>query len=490
MTVNIKKLNLNGLTKRWVINVLSVVFAVLTIFSVTASAALYDYYDRAVERYLIGQLDTVMDSFSGYSSAGTAAFELGAKEYVEAFTRHDVMEVQLLTGDGRVMMSTAGFVSDSYLHTFDYKNALTSEQHTAVWKGQNSEGEWVMTAVGAIASKDNPSVCVGLVRLVVSLEGVQRQYGMIVTALAVIVLLFFLVIVFSGSYFIRSIIAPIQGVSKQAQQIAHGDFATRIEVDSKRKDEITTLCETINYMAEELGSTEQMKNEFISSVSHELRTPLTAIKGWGETVLESMDDPELVKKGLDVMIGEAERLSVIVEDLLDFSRMQNGKLTYNMQPCDVVAEMGEAILSLAANAAEQKVHLDFAEPSDVPIIVGDAGRLQQVFVNVVGNALKYTPPEGNIVVDIKPHQDQVEILVSDTGRGIDPEDLAHIKQKFYKGKDAVRGSGIGLAIADEIVTAHGGRLEIASTLRVGTTVTIFLPIKNNDISVKENEHEQ
>jgi signal transduction histidine kinase len=101
-----------------------------------------------------------------------------------------------------------------------------------------------------------------------------------------------------------------------------------------------------------------------------------------------------------------------------------------------------------------------------------------VFVNVVGNALKYTPEGGSIVVDIKIHEKELEILVSDSGCGIDAEDLAQIKQKFYKGKDAVRGSGIGLAIADEIVTAHGGRLEIASTLRVGTTVTIFLPTEN------------
>ncbi len=489
MAAKLKKLNLNGLTMRWVVNVLSVVFAVLLIFTITVSVVVYEYYDRAVERYLTGQLETVVNSFSGYSSAGTAAFESGAKDYVENYTRHDTMEVQLLTGEGRMIVSTAGFISDSYENSTDYKDALQSATRTALWKGKNVEGERVMTAAGAIVAKDNPSVCVGVVRLVISLAGINRQYTMILTAVIVIVLLFFLMIVFSGSYFIRSIIAPIQGVNSQAQQIARGEFHTRISVDTKRKDEITTLCETINHMAEDLSSTEQMKNEFISSVSHELRTPLTAIKGWGETVMESMDDPALVKKGMEVIIGEAERLSVIVEDLLDFSRMQNGKLTYQMKPCDVVAEMSEAILSLTANAAEQKVHMDFAEPDNVPIIIGDAGRLQQVFVNVVGNALKYTPEGGNIVVDIKSHEKEIEILVSDTGRGIHPEDLANIKQKFYKGKDAARGSGIGLAIADEIVTAHGGRLEISSTLRVGTTVTIFLPIKMNFLTSQEEEHE-
>jgi signal transduction histidine kinase len=295
----------------------------------------------------------------------------------------------------------------------------------------------------------------------------------------------FLVIVLSGFYFIRSIISPIKGIGERARQIAHGDFATRIEVDSRRKDEITALCNTINQMAGELASTEQMKNEFISSVSHELRTPLTAIKGWAETVMGSLEDPDLTRKGMEVIIGEAERLSVIVEDLLDFSRMQNGKLTYNMKPCDVVAEMQEAIISLSATAADQKILLDFTEPENVPIIIGDAGRLQQVFVNVVGNALKYTPEGGSIVVDIKPHETELEILVSDSGCGIDSEDLMYIKQKFYKGKDAARGSGIGLAIVDEIVSAHGGKLSISSTLHVGTTVTIFLPVQSVETPKQE-----
>ncbi|MBR3843899.1 MAG: HAMP domain-containing histidine kinase, partial [Clostridia bacterium] len=159
------------------------------------------------------------------------------------------------------------------------------------------------------------------------------------------------------------------------------------------------------------------------------------------------------------------------------SRMQNGKLTYQMKPCDVVAEMSEAIMTLTDNADKKQVLLDFTEPEEFPVVVGDAVRLQQVFVNLLDNALKYTPQGGSIVVDMKNQETHVEIMVSDTGCGIAADDLEHIKQKFYKGKDAVRGSGIGLAIADEIITAHGGQLNIASTPRVGTTVTIVLPVQ-------------
>ena len=230
-------------------------------------------------------------------------------------------------------------------------------------------------------------------------------------------------------------------------------------------------------MASELGSTEKMKNEFISSVSHELRTPLTAIKGWGETVLSSIDDPTITKKGIDVIISESERLSVIVEDLLDFSRMQSGNLKYNMVPCDIVAEVSEAVMTLTDTARKQGVFLEYTEPEVMPTVVADPGRMQQVFVNIISNSLKYTSKGGHILVDVKEEIGYVLIMVSDNGRGIPEADLDKVKQKFYKAEGSVRGSGIGLALADEIVKNHGGRLEISSTENIGTTVSIMLPIK-------------
>ncbi len=486
MTFDTKKLNVKGLTKRWIVNVLSVVFAVLLIFGMGASLVLRQYYVVSVEEYLYAQLETVSSSFTQYASGSVEEFEAGAKGYAETFADHQSMEVQLLSDSGKVLVSTAGYVADTDFESTDYQNAWDAPEHTALWRGETDGGEKIMSGVTLILSKEDPNICIGAIRIIVSMAGVNRQYGMIVTTLVVITAVFFLLIVASGTFFVRSIITPIQGIGKTAQQIARGEFEARIEAKNHQDDEIGTLCDTINYMAGELASTEQMKNEFISSVSHELRTPLTAIKGWGETIVTATDDPALVKKGLEVIIGEAERLSVIVEDLLDFSRMQNGKLTYQMKPCDVVAEMSEAIMTLADNAIKKKVEIDFSEPENIPVVVGDAVRLQQVFVNLLDNALKYTPEEGSIVVDMKSHGDTVEILVSDTGRGIDPEDLDHIKQKFYKGKDAVRGSGIGLAIVDEIVSAHGGRVTFASTLHVGTTVTVLLPVDGTSHFLKED----
>ncbi len=487
MKFSAEKLNMKGLTRRWIVNVLSVVFAVLAIFTVTASGVLYQYYFDTAEEYVTYQLETVRDSFAGFSAAGTAEFEKGAKEYVENFALQDKMEVQFLSSEGKVLYSTAGYISETYDHSTDYSDAFTNDTHFALWQGKTSRGERVLSGVSLILSTQTQGVCLGGVRVIISLSGLTRQYVMIVAGIAGVTGLFFLLIVLSGLFFVNSIISPIQTIGKTAGQIARGDFEARIETKRHRDDEIGMLCDTINYMAGELASTERMKNEFISSVSHELRTPLTAIKGWGETVALSTDDPALVKKGMEVIVGEAGRLSVIVEDLLDFSRMQNGKLTYNMQPCDVVVEMAEAVVSLTQNAAKKQVLVDFTYPENIPVIIGDGVRLQQVFVNLLDNALKYTPEGGSIVVDMKVQENELQIMVSDTGCGIAPDDLEHIKQKFYKGKDAVRGSGIGLAIADEIVLSHGGRLDIASTLRVGTTVTVRLPLQGQSLTSENKE---
>ena len=335
-----------------------------------------------------------------------------------------------------------------------------------------------MAATTLIKSKQSNDITLGGVRIVVSLTDTSFQFNIIMWIGIVVGLALFLVTVLSGTYFIRSIVNPIAGINKTARQIAAGDFDARIEPSEKqRDDEISRLGETINYMASELGSTEKMKNEFISSVSHELRTPLTAIKGWGETVLSSIDDPTITKKGIDVIISESERLSVIVEDLLDFSRMQSGNLKYNMVPCDIVAEVSEAVMTLTDTARKQGVFLEYTEPEVMPTVVADPGRMQQVFVNIISNSLKYTSKGGHILVDVKEEIGYVLIMVSDNGRGIPEADLDKVKQKFYKAEGSVRGSGIGLALADEIVKNHGGRLEISSTENIGTTVSIMLPIK-------------
>ena len=258
-------------------------------------------------------------------------------------------------------------------------------------------------------------------------------------------------------------------------QIAGGDFDARI--DNKYKDEMGDLCDIINYMADELSQSENMKNEFISSVSHELRTPLTAIRGWGETLADDVNcDKNMRKKGLKVIISETERLSSIVEDLLDFSKIQSGRFSIKQEKMDILAELEEALLTFSERAQRENITLEYNEPVLLSPVLGDRNRIRQVFVNVLDNAIKYSEPDTTVKINAFEEYGFVSISVEDQGCGIAAEDLPKIKKKFYKANHSRRGSGIGLAVVDEIVSMLGGSLDIKSELGVGTCVTVSFPI--------------
>ena len=256
-----------------------------------------------------------------------------------------------------------------------------------------------------------------------------------------------------------------------------GDFSVRIENSSD--DEIGELCTAINHMAFELSAAESMKNEFISSVSHELRTPLTAIKGWAETLmLDGGNSPDTMNKGVKIIVTETDRLQQMVEELLDFSRMQNGHFTLQSATMDVLAELGDAVLIYSEKAKRENKKIIYDEPEMLPFVFGDKNRIHQVFINVVDNAVKYSSEGDVITITASQSGDDVVIAVKDTGVGIKQSDLAKVKTKFYKANHTRRGSGIGLAVADEIISMHGGSLSIDSEGEgLGTTVTITLPVQ-------------
>ena len=230
-------------------------------------------------------------------------------------------------------------------------------------------------------------------------------------------------------------------------------------------------------MAEELGNTDKMKNEFISSVTHELSTPLTAIRGRGETLLSDADlDPETRRKGMQVIMGETERLSQMVEELLDFSRIQGGRMVLTRENVDLAAELSDVVLMYTERARRENKTLLYEEPEGVIIVYADRNRLRQVFINILDNAIKYSDGGDTVAVTLTTISGSAVISVADTGIGIAPEELPRVKDRFYKGKSSRRGSGIGLAVADEIINMHGGSLKLNSRKGEGTTVTITLPL--------------
>ena len=465
-----------GITRRWTTNVLAGIVLLLVLVEIVAIAAVRYYYYQNVENALELRARQAYNTFSLYVSSPTFDFETGAWDFVEAFRDKEKMELQVINADGEAVVSSSGFVPQEQTMP-DYELAKTAEDQMGVWHGRTADGESVMAMTVVI--RDGQQNVLGSVRYIVSLELVNRQ----LLIFSVLMLLFGLAIVFfvmlSSTYFVNTIVSPVAEIGRAARRIALGDYDFRIE--KKYDDEIGDLCDTINYMAGEISAAEQMKNDFISSVSHELRTPLTAIKGWSETLREGgAGDAEMTAKGLEVISDEAERLSGIVEELLDFSRMQSGHISMQFTRMDLLAELEEAVVLFRDRAKREGIELIYVEAAELPPIVGDRDRLKQVFINIIDNAIKYSNPGGRVRVEAADMGAHVQVVISDSGVGIAKADLPNVKNKFYKANRTRPGSGIGLALADEIVRRHKGKLEIESEEGVGTTVTITLPAAAKD----------
>ena len=461
-----------SIVRRWLVNVMGIVLFILITLVLTLSIFVQGYVYNGIQSTLNASSLQLMNFFVDFNGRTSSEFISFARNYVENFPNKEIMELMVINSNGTVVATSTGFEPDTEEVMPDYEYALLDEEGRGTWTGNLSTGEKVM-AVSRVLFNENGAQ-LGGIRYVVSLTAADRQVFMIVTVLLAAGLIIVLFIVFSGLYFIRSIVKPIQEINATARQIAQGDFDARVE--KLKDDEVGQLCDTINDMALELGSAERVKNDFISSVSHELRTPLTAIKGWSETLQEDGISGKTYEKGLGVISREAERLSGLVEELLDFSRMQSGRMTLMMEKIDILAEVGEAVYMFSERAATEKKFLLYEEPETISPVMGDINRLRQVFVNIIDNALKYTSEGGTVEVTVNEEGGFVHVVVSDNGCGISPEYLPRVKEKFYKANQTVRGSGIGLALADEIVAMHKGKLEIESHENIGTAVTITLPM--------------
>lgn len=318
---------------------------------------------------------------------------------------------------------------------------------------------------------------VGVMRYVTSLNKVDKQIIIIVAIALGIGLGILGMVYFSNLYFIRSIVDPVAGITETAKRIAAGSYGVQIE--KRYDDEIGALTDTINDMSLKINQSEKMKNEFISSVSHELRTPLTAINGWAETIMNGeVRDAGDVKKGMGIIVSEARRLTNMVEELLEFSRIQDGRFTLSVEPMDIKAELEDAVYTYREFFRREGIELNhFDCDEEFPPIAGDPERLRQVFCNLLDNAAKHGGSGKRIDTAIARDEDQVVITIRDYGPGIPAEELPHVKYKFYKGSSKARGSGIGLAVCDEIITRHEGTLDIDNAEGGGCIVTIHLPIR-------------
>lgn len=284
----------------------------------------------------------------------------------------------------------------------------------------------------------------------------------------------------------KTMVTPIQSLTKAANRVANGDFSQKPE--SISKDEIGVLTSTFNNMATQLETTlddlkrsEAMRREFVANVSHELRTPITSIRGYAETLEDSEDIPsEMRQEFLRVIVNESDRMTKIVQDLLTLSRFDAGNITFSFDTFSFCKSVQDIYNAMQLEAQRRNQQFILQMQAQIPDIRGDRARVEQVLMNMVSNALKYTHDGGKIVISVGFDDLHVWCRVEDNGVGIPPEDVPHVFERFYR-VDKARsresgGTGLGLSIAHEIVLRHDGDIQLQSVLEQGTQIQIWLPL--------------
>ena len=472
-----KHKNHSGIQRRWLTNIVSWLVALVLLSVIVTFLTVHSYYYSNMRSGMEAKARTASDFFSNYINLSYNEYYQSCVMLTQTFEDKNKMEMQFIGADGGIVASSSGLWAGSAPGTSDISEAM-ARGSIAVFSGPDPQtGERVL-AVSAPVEYINGET-IGVLRYVSSLSRADRQIARFALVLLFVAAALLSVLLISSRFFIRSILDPVREISATAQRIADGSYGAQIS--TTYDDELGDLARTINEMSGQIAQTEKMQSEFISSVSHELRTPLTAISGWSETLLaaEQMNEDD-TRRGLLIISREARRLTGMVEELLEFTRIQDGRFTLNMQPCDLRADFEDTVFMYGSRLRQEGIELTYLENDDpIPEITCDGARLRQVFLNILDNAAKHGGEGKKITAAIGMDGDDVVVTIRDFGPGIPDEEMPHVKKKFYKGSSKARGSGIGLAVCDEIVTRHGGTLTLRNAEGGGTEVIVRLPAAEN-----------
>ncbi|MBR3972584.1 MAG: HAMP domain-containing protein [Oscillospiraceae bacterium] len=461
-----------SLRKRWLKNTVGVICALgmVCVLAVTASFAAY-YYSN-MESDLRFRARTTTEFFSDYIDLNYNEFYQSCMTYAQTFEDRNDLELQFINNQGRIVASSYGNWTGLPPGTPDIEKAMASRGIEPYMGRDPSTGERIL-AVSSPIIYSNGEV-IGVLRYVTSTRLVDRQIILVGLVSFLALMAVVVIILINSNYYIHSIMGPVAAINEKAKRIANGSYGTQIQ--TRYKDEIGDLADTINELSSKISQNEKMQAEFISQLSHELRTPLTVINGWSETLLADEGMDPMTRQGMKIISGEAKRLTEMVMELLDFTRMQDGRMTLNVEPTDIRGEFEDTVFMYGSRLAQEGIKLHYIDTEDdIPEIPCDPKRLRQVFLNILDNAAKHGGEGKRIEASMAYENNHVVVRIRDFGPGIPEDEIPLVKKKFYKGSSSARGTGIGLAVCDEIVEMHGGTLELANAEGGGTVVTVSLP---------------
>ena len=468
----VSALHIRGLRERWLFSAALPILLLLVLAVSLFSIGVQEYYYSAMRSGLESRARIAAETFSGYGVKSYSEYYRLASYSAETFEEKDTIELQFINTNGRVQVSSYGLTAGTLPGTSDIDAAVGGEM--ASYQGRDPQtGENILAVSYPLYFN---SRVVGVLRYVTSLREAQHRVLMDSLLASAAALVCMVLIAASNAIFINNVVEPVAVVSDAARRISGGSYGIMIE--NRYRDELGELVDNINDMSMKISQAEKIQQEFISSVSHELRTPLTAISGWAETLsVDPGSNLDQTKRGLGIILKESRRLTTMVEELLEFTKMQDGRFTLRVESVDLAGELEDAVYTYFELFRQEGIEVCYTGPDDdIPPVVADSERMKQVFCNVLDNAAKHGGSGKRIDVSAAREGNSFVIRVRDYGPGIPEAELPFVKQKFYKGSSKARGSGIGLAVCDEIVRLHGGTFDIANADGGGAVVTIALPI--------------
>lgn len=277
------------------------------------------------------------------------------------------------------------------------------------------------------------------------------------------------------------IVKPLTRLTNAIKELSNGNYNVR--VDNVGQDEISKLNQGFNQMARQLAKQDETRQKFISDISHEFQTPLTSIQGFANILKEEDLPKEQRVKYANIILYNSKRLSSLAKNMLQLTLLDREEIELELTNYSLVEQMNRVISTQENQAMEKNIEIVFEMPKKEIFIEGDEQRLEQVWTNIISNAIKYTNEGGLITITMKKNSKDIEVSVEDTGIGMSKEVVSHIFERFYREDKArnVEGNGLGLAIVKSIVDLHHGKIDILSQVDVGTNFIVRLPIEKQKL---------
>ena len=302
-----------------------------------------------------------------------------------------------------------------------------------------------------------------------SMVGMYRQilFAALMAIVVAVILIYFMA---------KSILKPLKQVTKATKQLARGNFDVRLAISSR--DEIGDLADTFNSVAEDLGKYENTRRGFVANVSHELRSPLTSMQGLVQGILDGTIPRDQQENYLNVVLDETKRLNYLINDLLDLSQIESGKLAFELKNIDVNELIRRCLITFESKISAKDIEVEVEIKDEKQFVSADENRIKQVMMNLIDNAVKFTPEGGTIKIFTSETSASIFVNVNNSGAAIEAEDLPYVFERFYKAdKSHTRtqeGTGLGLSIVKKILVGHGQNIWVKSTPKDGTTFTFTL----------------